>query len=132
MPSFTASRKELLSFIDTFSKGVDNLAIRVKAEQLTVAVGALTHYLRRSMDCQDGDTGKIYISDLVRFSEFLKAAKAAEVTVSQSARGRPIQVKAGRSSLELPSSTYIASETDVPLIERVVGKAEDNMWQSFG
>ena len=78
MPSFTASRKELLSFIDTFSKGVDNLAIRVKAEQLTVAVGALTHYLRRSMDCQDGDTGKIYISDLVRFSEFLKAAKAAE------------------------------------------------------
>jgi hypothetical protein len=132
MPSFTASRKELLSFIDTFSKGVDNLAIRVKAEQITVAVGALTHYLRRSMDCQDGDPGKIYISDLVRFNEFLKAAKAAEVTVSQSARGRPIQVKAGRSSLELPSSTYIASETDVPLIERVVGKAEDNMWQSFG
>lgn len=132
MPAFTASRKELLSFIQTFSKGVDNISMRVGEQEVTVAVASLTHYLRRSMDCQEPDTGKIYISDLVRFTAFLKSASAAEVVVSQQARGKPIQVRAGRSSLELPSSTYIASETDVPLVERVITKAESNMWESFG
>ena len=132
MPLFTMSRKDLSSLLDSFVKGVDSLAIRVGEEDITVAVGALTHYLKRTVSAQECTPGKMYITDLPRFMTYLKSVSAAEVTVSQSGRGRPLQVRAGRSSLELPTSSFVASDEQVPLIEKVIGASEKAMWLSFG
>jgi len=74
----------------------------------------------------------MYITDLPRFMTYIKTASAAEVTVSQSGRGRPLQVRAGKSSLELPTSSFVASDEQVPLIEKVIQASEESMWVSFG
>jgi len=130
--SFTISRKVLSSFLGSFTKGTDNLAIRVGENNITVAVGALTHYLKRSVEVQESDAGKIFITDLTRLMTYLGTASASDVTVSQSGRGRALQVRAGKSSLELPTSSFVASEEQVPLIEKVIAKSESSMWTSFG
>ena len=120
MASFTISRKALSSFLGSFTKGTDNLAIRVGEDTITVAVGALTHYLKRSVEVQESDAGKIFITDLTRLMTYLGTASASDVSVSQSGRGRALQVRAGKSSFELPTSSFVASEEQVPLIEKVI------------
>lgn len=131
MPSFEADRKTLIGFIDTFAKGIDDIVLRVESGTIIAAIGQLTHYLRKGTPCTSDDEGKIYVSDIARFLAFLKSVTSAEVTVTQRGRGRPLHVKGGKSNLELPTSTYIASDSDVGLIEKIVKKAEESMWTSF-
>lgn len=132
MPTFEADRKALIGFVDTFAKGVDDLVLRVSSGTIIAAVGQLTHYLRKGMPCTSDDEGHIYVSDVARLLAFLKSVTSADVTVNQRGRGRPLHVKGGNSNLELPTSTYIASDSDVSLIEKIVKKSEESMWTSFG
>tara|TARA_R100000406_G_scaffold96211_1_gene93299 strand:+ start:4249 stop:5010 length:762 start_codon:yes stop_codon:yes gene_type:complete len=128
---FTGDNKTLTKFLEGFGKDLQDIALRISEEQIEAAVGKETHYLRRQIGIRGGEEGVISISDLPKVVAFLKATKAGEVTFQQMGKSSTLHISCGNSKLQVPTSSYLQSQSDVSLIEKLIRKSEKNMWQSW-
>ena len=62
---------------------------------------------------------------------FLKATKTGEVSINQMGKTSVLHVACGKSTLQLPTSSYLTTQKQLPLIERLVNEGEKNMWQKW-
>lgn len=131
MNEFTADRKQMLTFLATFGKDLEDISIRISEHEVEAVVGQMTHYLRARLAVTDGTHGGVTISDLKRLVTFLKACGGERVTIAQAAEGKTLHVTCGNSKLQLPSSTYVRSQREVGLVERLVQKSQDGMWTKW-
>jgi hypothetical protein len=131
MNEFTTDRKQLLAFLASFGKDLEDLNIRISEDEIEAVIGQMTHYLRARLSVTDGTQGGVTISDLKRLVTFLKACSSEYATIAQAAGGKTLHVTCGNSKLQLPSSTYVRSQREVGLIERLVQKAQDGMWTKW-
>ena len=95
------------------------------------AVGKDTHYLRRRINVREAEAGDIAVSDVSRLLAFLKATKTGEVSINQMGKTSVLHVACGKSTLQLPTSSYLTTQKQLPLIERLVNEGEKNMWQKW-
>lgn len=131
MVRFTATNKDLTDFISGFGKDLPDIVFRVEEGYVESAVGKDTHYLRRRLNIRDGEKGEITLSDVGRFLSFLKATKGGDVTVNQMSKSSTLHISCGKSTLQLPTSSYLVTQQQLPLIERLVKESENNMWQKW-
>jgi hypothetical protein len=131
MAKFTGDNKSLTKFLEGFGKDLQDIALRVTSDRLEAAVGKRTHYLRRRLNVKDGEEGTISISDLPKVISFLKATKVGDVIIQQMERASSLHLSCGNSKLQVPTSTYLHSQSELPLIEKLIKKSEANMWQSW-
>ena len=131
MTRFTVNNKDLTQFISGFGKELPDIVFRVKEDYVESAVGKDTHYLRRRMNVKDAEVGNIAVSDVSKLLAFLKATKGGEVIINQMGKVSTLHVACGKSTLQIPSSSYLITQSQLPLIERLVGEGETNMWQKW-
>ena len=131
MNEFTVDRKALLKFLPLFGKELQDITLRVKAEEIEAAVGHMTHYLKSRMPATDCDGNSITVNDVPRLITFLKASTSTTARFSQVEAGKTLHVSCGNSKLQLPSSTYVRSQREVGLIERLVKEADENLWTKW-
>ena len=131
MNECTLDRKVLLKFLAQFGKDLRDLTINIHHMQVEASVGNITHYIRNRMDAVDTDGTSITINDVPRLVSFIKASTSENATMAQSSAGKTLHVTCGNNKLQLPSSTYVASQREVGLVERLVKQSEDNMWTKW-
>jgi len=131
MTKFTVTNKELAQFISGFGKELPDIVFRVKGDYVESAVGKDIYYLRRRVSVRDAEVGNIAVSDVAKLLAFLKATKDGDVTINQMSKVSTLHVSCGRSTLQMPTSSYLTTQSQLPLIERLVSEGESNMWQSW-
>ena len=131
MNEFTANRKALIKFLPLFGKELDDITLRIKGDEIEGAVGHITHYIRARMPIENGIGSTVTTSDVQRLMTFLKASNDDNVTFSQSAIGKTLHISCGNSKLQMPSSTYVKSQREVGLVERLVAQSESNLWTKW-
>tara|TARA_R100001015_G_C4628022_1_gene187934 strand:- start:1377 stop:2135 length:759 start_codon:yes stop_codon:yes gene_type:complete len=131
MTRFKVNNKDLTQFITGFGKELPDIVFRVKDDYIESAVGKDTHYIRRRLNVKEAKPGEIAVSDVTRLLSFLKATKAGEVTINQMNKTTVLHVACGKSTLQLPTSSYLVTQKQLPLIERLVKEGEKNMWQKW-
>tara|TARA_R110000744_G_scaffold160155_3_gene276452 strand:- start:406 stop:1164 length:759 start_codon:yes stop_codon:yes gene_type:complete len=131
MTSFKVSNKELAQFISGFGKELPDIVFRVNDDYVESAVGKDTYYLRRRLSVREAEVGQIAVSDVSKLLAFLKATKSGEVTINQFGKTSTLHVGCGKSTLQIPTSSYLTTQKQLPLIERLVGEGETNMWQKW-
>ena len=131
MTSFKVNNKDLTQFITGFGKELPDIVFRVKDDYVESAVGKDTHYLRRRMNVREVEVGDIAVSDVSRLLAFLKATKTGEVSINQMGKTSVLHVACGKSTLQIPTSSYLTTQKQLPLIERLVAEGETNMWQKW-
>lgn len=131
MNEFTVDRKAFLKFLPLFGKELQDITLRIKDEEIEAAVGHMTHYLKARMPATDGDGSTVTINDVPRLITFLKASTSVSAQLSQAEAGKTLHVRCGNSKLQLPSSTYVRSQREVGLIERLVEKANEGLWTKW-
>ena len=133
MTDVKIKRKQILDFISSFGKGVEDLKIKFKDDKMTTTVAYISHYLKKTIDV-DGEIGKegdIDITDLPKVKQFLKAIKTDDVALKQSGISKPLHIVAGKSKISLPTSSTIISYSKAPLFQKLIDKAIDNKWTKF-
>ncbi len=131
MPEFTADRKKLVTFLKMFGKDIQDIKLKVRDDDIEASIGTMTHYLRARLTTTDSESGDIVINDLPKVLTFLQGGKHDDVSILQESVGQTLYVTCGNSKVHLPSSSYVRSQKDVSLMERMVKQAEDNMWASW-
>lgn len=131
MAEFTISPENLKNFLTSLGKDLTDIMIKVGDGKITAAVGKTTHYIKREMDCGTAQSGNVYVSDLTKLKAFVNAAKGSEVKVNQVRKTGTLHASCGKSSLQLPTSSYIQSQDKVSLIERLIEQSVGNMWSTW-
>tara|TARA_R110002020_G_scaffold9276_10_gene36664 strand:+ start:834 stop:1589 length:756 start_codon:yes stop_codon:yes gene_type:complete len=131
MVQFTIENKKLSEFITGFGKDLNDIVFRVQDDSVESAVGKDTYYLRKRVTVSDTDKGEIPVSNLTKLLAFLKACKTGDVTLTFRGGAGSIHVACNNSTLQLPTSTYLQSQQQLPLIERMVNLSEESMWQKW-
>jgi hypothetical protein len=131
MVDFEISRESFNNFLSSFGKDLGDLVIKVTGEGITASVGQPTHYIRRGVLCGTGQTGNVYLSDIPKLKSFLSTSKSADLNISQSDKTGTLHVQCDKSSLQLPTSSYIKSNEMVGAIEKVIRNSEESMWQKW-
>ena len=133
MSQFTADRKKLVLFLKGFGKDIQDIRLKVcgGADELEGSIGTITHYLRARIPVNDIEAGDIVINDLPKVLKFLDGSKSDTTTLLQESIGKTLYITCGNSKIHLPSSSYVRSQKDVSLLERMVAQAENNMWTSW-
>lgn len=131
MAEFSISQENFKNFLDSLGKDLTDIMIKVGDGNIAAAVGQTTHYIKRQMDCGTAQAGNVYISDLTKLKAFVNAAKGSEITINQARKTGTLHASCGKSSLQLPTSSYIQSQDKVKLIERLIEQSVNNMWQTW-
>ena len=131
MAEFSISQENFKNFLSSLGKDLNDIMITVSDGKITAAVGKTTHYIKRQMDCGTSQSGKVYVTDLPKLKAFVTASKGSEVVINQSAKTGTLHASCGRSSLQLPTSSYIQSQDKVKLIETLIEQSRKNMWQTW-
>ena len=133
MAQFTADRKKLVIFLKTFGEDIQDILLKVRGDDalLEASVGTITHFLRARLPVTDIEAGDITINDLPKVLKFIGGNKSDDVIFLQESVGKTLYVTCGNSKMHLPSSSYVRSQKDVSLLEKMVKKSEDNMWTSW-
>lgn len=131
MTEVSVSKKTFNTFLDTFGKDLEDIALVVKGTVITARVGAMTHYIRRSCPAEVEEGGNIHISDLAKLRTFLKSDKADNLSLVQYTINGTLSVKCGNSTLQLPGTSYIKSLKEVSLIEKLIEKSEGVNWSRW-
>lgn len=143
MVNVTMKRKEFLDFISSFGD-VEDLKITFKGSNMFATVAYISHYLKKNCAITGGGyktvdsisihTEKeedLYISELKKVKQFLKASKSEFVKIKQTGSGKTLHVIADASKITLPTSSTIVSYSKAPLFEKLVDKAKDSKWTKF-
>jgi len=131
MASFTIGRDTFGNFLSSFGKDLSDLVIKVSSNGISSAVGQQTHYIRRQVECGTTDTGNVYITDIPKLKSFISTVKSQNLTLTQSSKTGTLHVQCDKSSLQLPTSSYIKSQELVGLIEKIIKQSEEGMWQRW-
>jgi hypothetical protein len=131
MTDFTISHSAFKDFLGSFGKDLTDLVIDARSGAIKGAVGRDTHYIRRKVDCEVNQSGRVYISDLTKLRAYMGTMKSGDLKVTQSGKASTLHVVASNSSLQLPTSSYILSQDKVGLIGRLIKASQENMWQTW-
>tara|TARA_R100000152_G_C6774791_1_gene202782 strand:+ start:1362 stop:2123 length:762 start_codon:yes stop_codon:yes gene_type:complete len=126
-------RKEFLDFISSFGD-VEDLKITFNGSNMFATVAYISHYLKKHAVISPlGQVirGDLYISELKKVKQFLKASKSEFVKIKQTGSGKTLHVTADASKITLPTSSTIVSYSKAPLFEKLVDKAKDSKWTKF-
>ena len=127
MAEININKKELLKFITSFGKDIEDMRIDLQSNNtIKVEIAFISHYIRKVLSI-DGDVvkaGAIEISDLPKVIQFIKATKTDTIKLKQTASGKTLYVTAGSSKLQLPSSNTIVSNSKVPILTKLIEKAD--------
>lgn len=134
MPTLVLDKDELLSHIGQFPQAINDLRLDLSEDNqvMTYAVGYQTHYLRvkRTLSTGIDKAGSIVISDLAKLVTFVKKCKG-QVKLKQIANGKTLYVSSGNLKMNLPI-TDCKSTQMLPNFDKLVSKAEESDWRSFG
>jgi len=133
MTEIQVKRTEFLRFLTSFGD-VEDLRIDVAGSRLTAEVGAITHYLRKSLIVDPSEIkteGKLDISDLKKVISFCKKVKGEEVIVRQSGSGKTLYLRLEKTKLQLPTADIITSHSRTPMINRMLDETISNMWSTW-
>jgi len=130
MVQFTVDIKKLTNFVKAFGS-LNDIVFRVKDNEIEAAVGQDTHYLRKRLSVENTENGNLPIANLTKLLAFLKATKTGNVTLNHRSKSSTVHVTSERTSLTLPTSTYLKSQSQLPLIEKLVNAGEESMWQKW-
>ena len=133
MTQFTANRKKFIAFLTCFGKELQDIELRAvpDKDEVEAAVGTMPFYLRARVPAQNIEKGKIVINDLPKVLLFLKGCTDDNCVLLQESAGKTLFISCGNSKIHLPSSSYVRSQREVPLIEKIIKKSEENMWTSW-
>jgi hypothetical protein len=131
MVEITISREHFNNFLNSFGKDLADIAIKATSTGISASVAQDTHYISREMDCGVGQTGNLFITEIPKLKSFLSTTKPAEITINQSDKTGTLHIRCGKSSLQLPTSSYIQSQEKVGLIQKMIKQSESNMWQTW-
>tara|TARA_R110002051_G_scaffold321564_2_gene409549 strand:- start:1363 stop:2145 length:783 start_codon:yes stop_codon:yes gene_type:complete len=140
MVDVSIKRKDFLDFISSFGD-VDDLKItfqssyksKTQNNKMISTVAYISHYLNKTVDV-DGTftkTGDLYISELSKVKQFIKASKTPYIKLKQTGSGKTLHVIAGSSKITLPTSSTIVSHSKVPLFEKLVNASQACKWTKF-
>ena len=131
MTDFTISHSKLKGFLKSFGKDLVDLVIEAKTDGIQASVGKDTHFIRRKVECDVNQTGKVNISDLAKVKAFMGTMKSGDLKITQTGKAGTLHIIAPASSLQLPTSSYIQSQDKVGLFKRLITKSEENMWRTW-
>lgn len=131
MASFTISKETFNNFLTSFGRDLSDIAIDVNADNISAAVANSTHYIYRKVDCGTESKGKLYITDIVKLKSFLSTVKVADLYLSQEGKTGTLHIRAGNSSLQLPTSSYVESQKRLGLLNKTIKQSKESMWTTW-
>jgi hypothetical protein len=131
MTEFTISHSKLKDFLGSFGKDLADLVIEAKSDGIHASVGKDTHFIRRKVECDVSQSGKVNVSDLAKVKAFMGTMKSGDLKITQSGKASTLHIVGPSSSLQLPTSSYIQSQDKVGLMSRLIREAEESMWRKW-
>ena len=132
MTKITVERKDLLTFLTSFGKGVTDARMSCSGNRLTIEVGFANYYLRKQMTGATVDEeGFIHIALLEKAIAYLKASKQDKVSLRQAAETKPLHIEAGGNKLQLPSTDDILSAAKTVVVRKLLENSSSSGWSSF-
>jgi len=131
MVSFTVSKETFTNFLSSFGKDLIDIAIVANNDHISAAVGKTTHYIYRKVDCGVSANGTLYISDIPKLKSFLSTVKVADLEINQQGKTGTLHVRGGKTSLQLPTSSYIESQKRLGMMRQGIDAARKSMWQTW-
>ena len=132
MTKITVKRKEFMSFLSSFGKGIPDLRINCAGGRLTVEVAYAWYYLRKQFVTDVNEEGVIHIADLDKVLLFLKSSNQDEITLRQTQETKPLYLEGGGNKLQLPSTDDIESASKTVVIRKLIKESQESGWSSFG
>tara|TARA_R110002051_G_scaffold133273_1_gene206682 strand:+ start:974 stop:1726 length:753 start_codon:yes stop_codon:yes gene_type:complete len=133
MTKITVNRKDFLSFLSGFTKGLTDLRMDCAGSRITVEVGFASYYLRKYFHtAQIEEEGAIHMADTDKVLKFFKASKEDNITLKQIASVKPLHITSGGNKLQLPSTDDIESASKSVVIRTMLMKSQQMGWSSFG
>ena len=131
MTQFTINRDKFGAFLSSFGKDLADIAITVSSESIHAAVAKSTHYIYRKTNCDTTSTGSLYISDIPKVKSFLSTDKTPELNFTQEGKTGTLHIRSGNSSLQLPTTSHIESQTKVGLMAKTIEQSRESMWRTW-
>ena len=131
MTEFTISKKAFTDFLDTFGKGLEDIALRVQESGITASVGTMTHYIKRDASADVVEEGTMHIGNLDKVRTFMKSSGGDDITLDQQSTSGMLNGICANSKLQLPGTNYIKSQREVHLIEKLISESEAADWKHW-
>ena len=131
MTQSTINRDKFGAFLSSFGKDLADIAIAVSSESIHAAVAKSTHYIYRKTNCDTTSTGSLYISDIPKVRSFLSTDKTPELNFTQEGKTGTLHIRSGNSSLQLPTTAHIESQTKVGLMAKTIEQSRESMWRTW-
>tara|TARA_Y100000361_G_scaffold150081_1_gene165202 strand:- start:604 stop:1359 length:756 start_codon:yes stop_codon:yes gene_type:complete len=134
MAEININKIQLVDFLTSFGKDIEDVKLEANLNNtITVEIAFISHYVRKVLSINGKVTkaGVIEISDLPKVIRFIKATNSDTIKLKQTASGKTLYVSADASKLQIPSSNTIVSYSKVPMISRLIEKAEESKWTMF-
>jgi len=131
MTEITISKDNFINFLSSFGKDLGDIVIDVRIGSISAAVAKSTHYIHRKIDCGSEGSGNIYITDIPKMKSFLSTVKTPDLKISQQGKVGTLHIRAGNSSLQLPTSSYIESQKRIAIVEKAIADSKKNMWTTW-
>tara|TARA_R110000824_G_scaffold9694_5_gene43013 strand:+ start:199 stop:960 length:762 start_codon:yes stop_codon:yes gene_type:complete len=131
MTSVSIGKKAFTNFLDSFGKGLEDIALHVDDDIMSASVGAMTHYIKRTLPVESEERGDLHISDLQKLRTFLKTNRDEALTLEQSTTTGMLTVTSGNARLLIQGTAYIKSQKETILIESLIVKSEQSGWTKW-
>jgi hypothetical protein len=131
MTEFTISKDNFVNFLSSFGKDLGDIVIDVRSGSISAAVAKTTHYIYRKMDCGAESNGKIYVTDIPKMKSFLSTVKTPDLKISQQGKTGTLHIRAGNSSLQLPTSSYVESQKRLGILDKAITESRASMWTKW-
>jgi len=131
MTQFTINRDNIGAFLSSFGKDLGDIAFVVSKDSIQATVAKSTHYVYRKTDCDIITPGNLYISDIPKVKSFLSTNKIPELSFSQEGKTGTLYIRCGNTSLQLPTTSHIESQTKVGLMAKTVAESKESMWRTW-
>tara|TARA_R110001583_G_scaffold19862_4_gene77122 strand:- start:4051 stop:4803 length:753 start_codon:yes stop_codon:yes gene_type:complete len=133
MTKITVNRKDFLSFLSGFSKGLTDLRLDCAGSRITIEIGYASFYLRKYfLTAQIQEEGVIHIADMDKVFKFFKASNTDDIVMKQTASIKPLHVESGGNKLQLPSTDDIESASKTATIRALLMESQQKGWAFFG
>jgi len=132
MTKILVDRKELMTFLTSFGKGVTDVRMDCVGDRITVEVAFSQYYLRKQITgITVQEEGAIHIANLEKAVAFLKASSQDNVLLRQVTPVKPLHIEAGGNKLQLPSTDDILSASKAVIVRKLLEKASAVGWSEF-
>ena len=132
MTKLTVNRTDFLGFLNSFTKGMQDLRLQCAGARIVVEVGFSQYYLRKNfLGANIEEEGVIHIALLDKMVRFLKASKQDLVYLRQLTPVKPLHIEAGANKLQIPSTDDITSASKTVVMGDLASKCAKSGWTKF-